>query len=591
MLIFFEDYGYTAELISKYLSDKEAKGGYVVPVKHEDDGWRILHIGYLFVSNDFYKGPVFILPKTFLSKVGGRENVLGRQGIFPEDVFDTESDNNPLTVQGYEYFLPELSLWLFRAIARYRDEAGRDRDSEAQNNLDYVTPDNNSRDQDFLSTAIHLIDFLSDHRNLFTQITKINNSGHSAVDWHKTIQTQPFIKGGKAIYPDLLTKDKSRNIDEELIVLYYSVLRYLKDKFHFRIPLGEINYDLKSVSEIQRYLDTGIGKRRMRDMKGKYYRDDLRSLWNLLDSFFTFNSSKDDKNPIKEKLIIKKFELVFEKMVDHLIGDSGKLQKLKEQKDGKLIDHIYLDRSLLTGRNNIYYIGDSKYYGTDKHPEGVALYKQFTYARNAIQYNIEQFHLIQDEKPVQNPNSIRYRDEETEGYNITPNFFIIPTIDSCELEFDTPSLAPSEWQPKASRQFNDRLFDRDTLLLRAYKVNLIALIAAYGAYEGSWTAPLRKIIREDMISFLNDTYIFLEVTPEPIPIYAGDEKVAEIPFLIYHHNRLKGKVYKTEDNTDRLTIAFERNSDLGKADLKEVRDNIATSISGGSIDIPIIIKP
>lgn len=589
MLIYFEKYEYPKELVLPFLQDGET-GKSAVLVQDSGKGWYIEHIGYLFVSNDKYKGPVFVLPKNFLSKVGDRDTLLGNPGIYPEDICDTESDKNPLTAQGREYFLPELSLWLFRAIARYRDEAGRGKDSEAQNNLDYVTPDNNSRDQDFLSTAIHLIDFLSDHRNLFTQITKINNSGHSAVDWHKTIRTQPFIKDGRAIYPELLTKDKTRNIDEELIVLYYSVLRYLKEKFHFRIQLGDINYDLKSVSEIQRYLDTGIGKRRMRDMKGKYYRDDLRSLWTLLDNFFTFNSSKNDKNPIKEKLIIKNFELVFEKMVDYLIGDTGKLTDLKEQKDGKLIDHIYLDRSLLTGKNNIYYIGDSKYYVTDSHPKDVALYKQFTYARNAIQYNIEQYNLNKNA----NPNSIRYRDEETEGYNITPNFFIIPSVGSRELDFDTPSLAPSEWQPKSSRQFNDRLFDRDTLLLREYKISLIALIAAYGAYEGSWTAPLRKIIREDMISFLNDTYAFFEVVPKPIPLYAAlsdDRKVSEIPFLIYHHNLLAGKVYKTEDNAPVLTLAFERSSPRGKADLKEVQDNIATSIAGGSIDIPVKIKP
>ena len=117
MLIFFEDYSYPEELISKYLTDKDAKSGYAIPVKHEEDGWRIQHIGYLFVSNEKYKGPVFILPKLFLSKVDGKDTLLGRQGIFPENIYDTDKDENPLTVQGYEYFLPELSLWLFRAIS------------------------------------------------------------------------------------------------------------------------------------------------------------------------------------------------------------------------------------------------------------------------------------------------------------------------------------------------------------------------------------------------------------------------------------------------------------------------------------------
>ena len=65
----------------------------------------------------------------------------------------------------------------------------------------------------------------------------------------------------------------------------------------------------------------------------------------------------------------------------------------------------------------------------------------------------------------------------------------------------------------------------------------------------------------------------------------------EIPFLNYHHNRLRGKVYKVDDKTKSLIIAFERDTDTGHADLQEVRDNIATSISGGSIDTPIELKP
>ena len=130
--------------------------------------------------------------------------------------------------------------------------------------------------------------------------------------------------------------------------------------------------------------------------------------------------------PYQGSPVVRNFEKVFEKMVDHLIGDSGKLADLKNQKDGKLIDHIYLDKSLISSKNNIFYIGDSKYYADELHPQGVSLYKQFTYARNAIQYNnIDQYYL----KHKKNQNSIRYRDTETEGYNITPNFFIRPIIE------------------------------------------------------------------------------------------------------------------------------------------------------------------
>ena len=461
------------------------------------------------------------------------------------------------------------------------------RSHENLEKLYQLTPQDNSRDRDFLSTAIRLIDFLSDHRNLFTQIHKINNSGRAAIDWNKTIRKYPYIKEGKPYYLDLQIKDKAINIDEELIILYYSVLRYLKDKFHFPITLGDIPYELLSPSEIQRYLDTGVGKRKMRDIKGKYFRDDLRTLWTLLDAFFTFNYSRDDKCPRKEALAVKEFDAVFEKMVDRLIGDTSKLAALKNQKDGKLIDHIYMDKSLIGKDSNIYYIGDSKYYSDSHDIEGVPLYKQFTYARNAIQYNIDQYYL----KHKANPNAIRYRDKDTEGYNVTPNFFVRPKIKSDTLDFDTPSFSASENQPKPNKHFEDRLFDRDTLLLREYEINLIFLIAAYGSYEDHWATSIRTTIREDMLQFLTDTYNFFKIQPKDIPVTTPTGHLFDIPFLNYFHNLLAGKVYKESDNSTDLILAFEKTTEQGKLDLKEAQEDLHDAITGGSITDPIELKP
>lgn len=590
MLVFFEDHQYPQALISKYFTEEESKSHYL-EFQHGNKGRWSQRIGYLFVSGKHYSGPVFFLPKTFLQKdasdPNGNDVLFGMPGIVPEGIVDTEDEDNVLTAQGRETFLPELSLWLFRSMSRYMEDCKKENDYESLLDLIRRIPDNNSRDRDLLSTAVHLIDFLSDHRNLFTQINKINNSGRAAVDWQKTLRVHPFIKDGKPYYLDLRIKDKSVNIDEELIVLYYSVLKYLKDKFHFPIVLGEVPYDLKAPSEIQRYLDTGVGKRKMRDMKGKYFRDDLRNLWSLLDAFFDFNSSRDDKEPIKEALVVTEFDKVFEKMVDHLIGDVGKLDELKKQKDGKLVDHIYLDKSLIGKQHNIYYIGDSKYYQDGAHPEGVSLYKQFTYARNAIQYNIEQFHL----KDNKNPNAIRYRDKETEGYNITPNFFIRPRIDEGNLDFNIPSFTATDWEPEPNKQFEDRLFDRDTLLLREYSINLIFLIAAYGAYEDCWTNPLRQIIREDMVAYLNKLYSFFRIKPMKIPVTTPNGLVLSWPFTQYFRTLIEGKAYKENDDDKELILAFEKTTPQGDSDYREVRDEIQNALLGGSIDTPIELKP
>ena len=590
MLVYFEGHRYPKDLVVPYFTDRDFNEP-VVPYMHDPKGYYLEYIGYIFVTSEKYSGPVFILPKSFLavdvSDPERRETLLGESGLLPEQIFDTDKDDNVLTLTGRETFLPELSLWLFRAMVRFREDCKKEKDHENLEKLYQLTPQDNSRDRDFLSTAIRLIDFLSDHRNLFTQIHKINNSGRAAIDWNKTIRKYPYIKEGKPYYLDLQIKDKAINIDEELIILYYSVLRYLKDKFHFPITLGDIPYELLSPSEIQRYLDTGVGKRKMRDIKGKYFRDDLRTLWTLLDAFFTFNYSRDDKCPRKEALVVKEFDAVFEKMVDRLIGDTSKLAALKNQKDGKLIDHIYMDKSLIGKDSNIYYIGDSKYYSDSHDIEGVPLYKQFTYARNAIQYNIDQYYL----KHKANPNAIRYRDKDTEGYNVTPNFFVRPKIKSDTLDFDTPSFSASENQPKRNKHFEDRLFDRDTLLLREYEINLIFLIAAYGSYEDHWATSIRTTIREDMIQFLTDTYDFFKIQPKDIPVTTPTGQLFDIPFLNYFHNLLAGKVYKESDDSTDLILAFEKKTEQGKLDLKEVQEDLHDAITGGSITDPIELKP
>ena len=589
MLVYFEGHRYPKDLVVPYFTDRDFNEP-VVPYMHDKNGYYLEYIGYIFVTSEKYSGPVFILPKLFLavdvSDPEKRETLLGESGLLPELIFDTDKDDNVLTLSGSETFLPELSLWLFRAMVRFREDCKKEKDHENLEKLYQLTPQDNSRDRDFLSTAIRLIDFLSDHRNLFTQIHKINNSGRAAIDWNKTIRKYPYIKEGKPYYLDLQIKDKAINIDEELIILYYSVLRYLKDKFHFPIMLGDIPYELLSPSEIQRYLDTGVGKRKMRDIKGKYFRDDLRTLWTLLDAFFTFNYSRDDKCPRKEALAVKEFDAVFEKMVDRLIGDTSKLAALKNQKDGKLIDHIYMDKSLIGKDSNIYYIGDSKYYSDSHDIEGVPLYKQFTYARNAIQYNIDQYYI----KHKANPNAIRYRDKDTEGYNVTPNFFVRPKIKSDTLDFDTPSFSASGNQPKPNKHFEDRLFDRDTLLLREYEINLIFLIAAYGSYEDHWATSIRTTIREDMLQFLTDTYTFFKIQPKDIPMYSQTGLVGTIPFVRYFHSILAGKAYKEQDDANEIYLAFER-TPQGERDSAEVLDEIKYAVEDQSaLSHPIKLK-
>ena len=226
MLVFFEGYLYPDKSVFDKILDLKT-GKHIVPVVREGKGWKIEHIGYLFVALAEESVPVFLLPKTFLQLDSANPDegftLLGMPGVKPEGIFDTEGADNILNNRGQETFLPELSLWLFRAMSRYREDCIKEKIELTKDELDYRTPDHGSHDRDFLSTAIRLIDFLSDHRNLFTQIHKINNSGRAAVDWHKTLRQHTLIKEGTPYYLDLRIKDKADRNSGLLVYSFRSI--------------------------------------------------------------------------------------------------------------------------------------------------------------------------------------------------------------------------------------------------------------------------------------------------------------------------------------------------------------------------------
>lgn len=577
MLIYFENQPYPADQILPYLD-----GLGILKYNVDKTKYWTESIGYIFINNEDESYPVFILPKAFLiEETKDRMNVLGMKGIYPEDVIDTDSEDNPLEISGKGSFLPELGIWLFRALNRFRLE-NADTNIGKEANLDAQMPEEDSRDKDFLSTALELIDFLKDHRSLFTQISLINHSGRNRIDWPKTVTGDPFFENGEPWYLDPAIKDKTINIDEELIILYYSVLKYLRDKYKFPVNLGEVPYALLSPSEVQRLIDTGIGSKTMRRIRHKYFRDDLKHLWGLLDSFFTYNSSDEDKEKRKEQLLVKNFEIVFESMIDRLISDPQGVEDLKDQKDGKLIDHIFRYTSLFGGKSEIYYIGDSKYYKDTNRPEGVALYKQFTYAKNTIQYHIDHIYLT----GLDGQTNLRYRDTLTESYNISPNFFIRARVKKEDIDFDRPTIRLTYWDreknqqfPPSNKHFQDRLFDRDTLVLREFSINLLFVIAAYAGYEDNWWhSEIHDTIRRDFIKSIDQEYEFFIIHPENDNILA---------FWQLYYEFIKGKVNLIAEGDNFLVIAFERNQQGEQDRLALLAHDLYNSTSGQKFDFTL----
>ena len=542
MRILFEGQSYSPELLENFGLEP-----YVYTSRDKSEG-ILPYVGYIYSPK--IQDAVFILPKVFLFEGSGKidrdENKLeiafGKYSV--SDVIEITKEHNPLKADGLDRVLFGLSTWIYRAIDKY---SARHPKSEIIRRTDIrrVNSDKGEDDQTLLDTILSLIAFHREHANLFTYISIVNSSGNNKIHWGKTIsKVQPIIKDNVPFYAEFRNKDKAINYDEELIVLFYSVLEYLRLRFFFPVR-ANLNYELIQPSKIDAMIESGRGTRLLRSIRRKYFKDELVLLWKLLYAFFDKSETIRSGKSCEEALLASKFDRVFEDMVDSLIGDDI-FTDLKENEDGKEIDHIYKDKSLVDD-SHIYYIGDSKYYFYGSDLDEKSIYKQFTYAKNIIQLNINIFNTPSEErkdKDLEIIDSVRYRDPLTEGYNLTPNFFVRGYVKPEDLSdghacYSEDRLSKNDQIIPANVHFKNRPFDRDTLVLQAYNINFLFVLASYVTNGDNESVKLRihDKFRKDLISVYNAKYDFFQVTPK------GDLK----DFVNAHFEEYIGKMYRSAE--------------------------------------------
>ena len=534
-------------------------------------------VGYIYSSK--IDDVIFILPKVFLFK-GDREEETG-QGVLKiafgkyaiNDVVDITSEHNPLKADGLDRVLFGLSTWIYRAIDKYSE---RHPDSEIirRSEICGVNSDKGHDSQTLLDTILALIDFHKRNAGLFTYISIINSSGNNKIHWSKTIsKVLPIIQNGEPFYAEFRNRCKSINYDEELIIIFYSVLEYLRSRYFFPVR-ANLNYELIRPSKIDAMIESGRGTRLLRSIRRKYFKDELVKLWRLLYVFFEKSESVRSGKSREEALLAGKFDRVFEDMVDKLISDDI-FADLKNNEDGKEIDHIYKDKSLVDD-SQIYFIGDSKYYFYGSELEDKSIYKQFTYAKNIIQLNINIFNTPpcdRDEKECKIIDDVRYRDPLTEGYNPTPNFFVRGYVRSDDLAdghacYTEDRLCENNQLIRGNAHFPNRPFDRDSLVLQAYNINFLYVLASYvsNSDDSGTKKRIHDRFRADLLKVYNSRYDFFRVTP------SGDI----IDFVEAHFKEYTGKMYHPEGARfiwfafDKGTVSSERLQDafLGKASVE-----------------------
>lgn len=497
------------------------------------------YVGYYYNAN--IQDCVFILPKVLLDEQG-----LAFQKYNPEAIVHLEDRNNPLNEEE-RHFVYELSVWIYRAISVFK-ERNKDTQIVLHERVAQIGHGQHRMSNTFLDILLSLIQFYQDNQDFFFFTIKNLHSGHNKINWTKTIaHSQAYMQGNSPVYLNPTNKRRQVNFDEELMVIYFSILNYIHHEYGFPFET-ECHYDTISNQQFATYLK-GMGKTRLQQIRYKYFSDKALELWNLCFAFFDEARQIVVNTKQREYLLVKNFEIVFEDIIDELIGSKNNElpTELKDQADGKQVDHIYRYKALTgASTDHIYYIGDSKYYKRNTRIGKEALYKQFTYARNVVQWNLNLF--LDDSRRLEQKAELQagtgmLRDETTEGYNIIPNFFISAQQRDLEMHSDI-TWVDRENKDFTSRLFHNRLFDRDTLLVCHYDVNFLYVVALYGrkneGMKAAWREKVRAQFRKEIQSMLDNHFQFHIMTPRK---FVNGEEV-----LRQNFKQVLGKVFKPYPN-------------------------------------------
>ena len=546
MRLIIEDYPYKAECVERILPDGEA-------LRSGKDGLvRVSNVGYFY--NNKIKDCVFFLPKVIISEANPAR-VLGK--YVPEDIINVSESNMEKTDRDFIY---GLSAWIYRAVKEFQ-RLNSDSEIVWENTFSRMDGSNTKVSNTLIDIILSMIDFNRREREFFMFNVRNMHSGYNRINWNKTISDEKaYIQDGQPLYLNLVNRHKEVNYEEELIVIFYSILNYIHQTYGFKTSIN-FNYELITGSQFKRYLQH-YGKVRLRQIKYRYFSDREVMMWKLCYAFFELSEIISSTQQENDYLLVKNFNIVFESMIDELLSEKElKTSELADQPDGKIVDHIFPYEGVMNNGEKIYYIGDSKYYKIENVPGKRSVYKQYTYARNVIQYNMGLF-LAHPERAGQ--DYLIYRDEVTEGYNITPNFFISGLLSKERTYKDAELNYRKDEEPMM--HFKNRLFDRDTLLLQHYDINFLFVLSLYGGgNEGAketFRDEAREMFRKHFISYLEKRYQFFSLQQKPDKEGSFEDNISN------HFREIIGKTFRPYNDKDILYLSCETKEEYREQNLE-----------------------
>ena len=538
MRIFIEGESYSLDILKPIFGDKFYMPNGVNGI--------IDNVGYYHsIDNEV----IYLLPKVFIDTKG---LILNK---YPKDLFAENSIDDVIESQDELNWLKRFLIIFYKGLIEYRIRYKNT--IQSKGDVLQLSSSLGENEYSFLDIVLSFVNFHKKNKNTILFIHKKQISAkHKKVNWGKTVRkSNPFVTNeGIPIYSELNVKKKYIDTEEELLCMFYSVLNHLKTEYNFSIQIDE-SYTIAKGSTYEKL--AANAPKVLKKIRYKYFSDTLVKMYKLLELYFSKSNKVSIQNKNEDFIMVKYYHLIFEDMIDKLItskidtketSKGVSLKKLKENKDGKIIDHLFEYDSLIDRDESIFYIGDSKYYKTNNEVQENSIYKQFTYAKNVIQFNID---LLNEGKKIN--NTIRYRDKVTEGYNITPNFFIQGVVTDI-FNFDDDKLAIDfDKGIKHSYHFKERIFDRDSLFVNHYSINFLFVLKSYtnkSSFElEKYRVEIHKKFRTNFVSYLKKQNLFKFYHTE----FESKELLKQ--FIDTEFRNLTGRVYISKSNDKRLILA------------------------------------
>jgi len=501
---------------------------------------------YSFINKEI----IYLLPKVFIDR--------NKKVLFDfnkDDLIDLNFNEQNIH-QDKIVKLKYLLILFYRSLIEYK-KRNFDTLLLKKNNALVLNSSLGKDEYSYLDIILNIVNFHKKNKNIILFIEKKNKSKeHKKVSWEKTIKsTLPLLdKNNKPIYLQAYNKKKYAYNEEMLLSIFYSVLYNINKEYKFNIKIDKV-YTIYKAKAYKKLCNQA--PKILKKIKYKYFSNILVKIYKLMELYFKKTNQANSNKKSNEFILVDNYHIIFEDMVDKLFSDElhGKSKKLKDQKDGKIVDHIFEYESLLDKEDSIFYIGDSKYYKIGNAIEEKSIYKQFTYVKNVIQFNID---LLNEKKELD--GNLRYRDDLTEGYNISPNFFIQGKVyDTLNFNEDNLQLDNKNQEPQKSLHFKDRLFDRDTLFVHNYNINFLYVLKSYTQFNSIDMKEFRKLsqikFKASLVSYLNKNYFFYK------KVFKNINDITN--YVNTNFRKFNGRMYRVQSKPFELIFATikENNND------------------------------